>query len=113
MGKNLVIVESPAKAKTIERYLGHDYKVTATVGHFRDLPDKTLGVSVENDFKPLYIDKNVKVKKELIALASQADQVYIATDPDREGEAIAWHVAKTLKIDPESSCTVCSNKDGS
>ena len=110
MGKNLVIVESPAKAKTIERYLGHDYKVTATVGHFRDLPDKTLGVSVENDFKPLYIDKNVKVKKELIALASQADQVYIATDPDREGEAIAWHVAKTLKIDPESSCRVTFNE---
>lgn len=110
MGKNLVIVESPAKAKTIERYLGHDYKVTATVGHFRDLPDKTLGVSVENDFKPLYIDKNVKVKKELIALASQADQVYIATDPDREGEAIAWHVAKTLKIDPLSECRVTFNE---
>ena len=110
MGKNLVIVESPAKAKTIERYLGHDFKVTATVGHFRDLPDKTLGVNVDNDFKPLYIDKNVKVKKELIALAGQADVVYIATDPDREGEAIAWHVAKTLKIDPLSKCRVTFNE---
>ncbi|MBP5180676.1 MAG: type I DNA topoisomerase [Clostridiales bacterium] len=110
MGKNLVIVESPAKAKTIERYLGQDYKVTATVGHFRDLPDKTLGVNVDNDFKPLYIDKNVKVKKELIALAEKSDFVYIATDPDREGEAIAWHVAKTLKIDPASKCRVTFNE---
>lgn len=110
MSKNLVIVESPAKAKTIERYLGKDYKVTATVGHFRDLPDKTLGVNVNNDFKPLYIDKNVKVKKELISLAGQADTVYIATDPDREGEAIAWHVAKTLKIDPASKCRVTFNE---
>jgi len=110
MGKSLVIVESPAKAKTIERYLGKDYKVTATVGHFRDLPDKTLGVNVDNDFKPLYIDKNVKIKKELIALASDADIVFIATDPDREGEAIAWHVAKTLKIDPASKCRVTFNE---
>ncbi|MCR5592942.1 MAG: type I DNA topoisomerase [Saccharofermentans sp.] len=110
MGKNLVIVESPAKAKTIERYLGQDYKVTATVGHFRDLPDKTLGVNVDNDFKPLYIDKNVKVKKELISLAEKSDFVYIATDPDREGEAIAWHVAKTLKIDPASKCRVTFNE---
>lgn len=110
MGKNLVIVESPAKAKTIERYLGQDYKVTATVGHFRDLPDKTLGVNVDNDFKPLYIDKNVKIKKELISLAGQSDFVYIATDPDREGEAIAWHVAKTLKIDPLSKCRVTFNE---
>ena len=110
MGKNLVIVESPAKAKTIERYLGKDYKVTATVGHFRDLPDKTLGVNVNDDFKPLYIDKNVKIKRELIELASQSDVVYIATDPDREGEAIAWHVAKTLKIDPMSKCRVTFNE---
>ena len=105
-----MIVESPAKAKTIERYLGKDYKVTATVGHFRDLPDKTLGVNVDNDFKPIYIDKNVKIKKELIALANQAEVVYIATDPDREGEAIAWHVAKTLKIDPSSKCRVTFNE---
>ncbi|MCQ2516796.1 MAG: type I DNA topoisomerase [Saccharofermentans sp.] len=110
MGKNLVIVESPAKAKTIERYLGKDFKVTATVGHFRDLPDKTLGVSVNNGFKPLYIDKNVKIKKELQALASQVDFVYIATDPDREGEAIAWHVAKVLKIDPTSCCRITFNE---
>lgn len=110
MAKNLVIVESPAKAKTIERYLGQDYKVTATVGHFRDLPDKTLGVNVDNNFKPLYIDKNVKVKKELISLAEKSDFVYIATDPDREGEAIAWHVAKTLKIDPDSKCRVTFNE---
>ena len=110
MGKKLVIVESPAKAKTIERYLGKDYKVTATVGHFRDLPDKTLGVNTENNFKPLYIDKNVKVKKELIALAGESDFVYIATDPDREGESIAWHVARTLKIDPSSKCRITFNE---
>ncbi|MCQ2532279.1 MAG: type I DNA topoisomerase [Saccharofermentans sp.] len=110
MGKNLVIVESPAKAKTIERYLGVNYKVTATVGHFRDLPTNSMGVNVNNNFKPLYIDKNVKVKKELIALANDADFVYIATDPDREGEAIAWHVAHVLKIDPATCCRVTFNE---
>ncbi len=110
MGKNLVIVESPAKAKTIERFLGKDFKVTATVGHFRDLPDNTMGVNTANNYKPLYIDKNVKIKKELIALAKDADKIYIATDPDREGEAIAWHVAITLKIDPATNCRVTFNE---
>ena len=110
MGKNLVIVESPAKAKTIERYLGSNYKVTATVGHFRDLPSNTLGVNVNNGFKPLYIDRNVKIKKELVSLAKEADFVYIATDPDREGEAIAWHVAHVLKIDPSTNCRVTFNE---
>ncbi|MBR2294479.1 MAG: type I DNA topoisomerase [Clostridiales bacterium] len=110
MSKNLVIVESPAKAKTIERFLGKDYKVTATIGHFRDLPDKTMGVNTAAGYKPLYIDKNIKVKRELINLAKDADRVYIATDPDREGEAIAWHVALTLKIDPETDCRVTFNE---
>ena len=110
MGKNLVIVESPAKAKTIERYLGVNYKVTATVGHFRDLPVNSMGVNVNNNFKPIYIDKNVKVKKELISLAQDADFVFIATDPDREGEAIAWHVAHALKIDPSTSCRITFNE---
>ncbi|MCQ2528953.1 MAG: type I DNA topoisomerase [Saccharofermentans sp.] len=110
MGKNLVIVESPAKAKTIERYLGVNYKVTATVGHFRDLPVNSMGINVNNNFKPIYIDKNPKVKKELIELAKDADFVYIATDPDREGEAIAWHVAHALKIDIASECRITFNE---
>ena len=112
MGKKLVIVESPAKAKTIGRYLGKDYKITASVGHIRDLPANTLGVNVTNDFKPVYITMRGKDKviKELKELASDSDFVYIATDPDREGEAIAWHIATVLKIDPESNCRITFNE---
>ena len=98
---NLVIVESPAKAKTIKGYLGKNYKVTASKGHVRDLPKSTLGVDVENNFTPKYI--NIRGKgdliKELKAEAKNADTVYLATDPDREGEAIAWHLALVLGID--------------
>lgn len=100
MSYTLVVVESPAKAKTIERYLGKDYKIVASVGHIRDLPSGTLGVDVDNDFKPRYITMRGKTQviKDLRKAAKDAESVLIATDPDREGEAIAWHVADVLKI---------------
>lgn len=112
MGKKLLIVESPAKAKTISRYLGDDYQVTASVGHIRDLPSSSLGVDVKNSFKPLYINMRGKEKviRELKTLAKEADSVLIATDPDREGEAIAWHIAKLLKMDEESQARVTFNE---
>ena len=98
---NLVIVESPSKAKTIKGYLGKNYKVTASVGHVRDLPKSSLGIDIENNFTPKYI--NIRGKgdliKELKSEAKSADTVFLATDPDREGEAIAWHLAQVLGID--------------
>ncbi len=99
MGKNLVIVESPAKAKTIGKYLGNDYAVMASVGHVRDLPAKKLGVDVENGFLPEYVDtaRGKKVLKELKAEARKCEKVFLAPDPDREGEAIAWHLYEALK----------------
>ncbi|WP_300356359.1 type I DNA topoisomerase [Fusobacterium sp.] len=99
--KNLVIVESPAKAKTIEKILGSNFNVTASFGHIRDLPKSTLGVDVENGFKPNYstIRGKGEITKALKELAKKADKVYLASDPDREGEAIAWHIAHTLKLD--------------
>lgn len=99
MAKTLVIVESPAKAKTINKYLGSDYIVKASFGHVRDLPEKELGVDVENNFRPTYVvsDKSKKVVKELQELAKKCDQVLLAADPDREGEAIAWHLEALLK----------------
>ncbi|MGJ8592225.1 MAG: type I DNA topoisomerase [Aquaticitalea sp.] len=101
MAKNLVIVESPAKAKTIEKFLGKEYKVESSFGHIADLPSKELGVDVEGDFKPKYqVSKDKKdVVKKLKDLASKADMVWLASDEDREGEAIAWHLAETLKLD--------------
>lgn len=112
MSKNLVIVESPAKAKTIGRYLGKEYKITASVGHIRDLPSSTMGVDVKHDFKPTYINMRGKEKviRELKELAGSADRVYIATDPDREGEAIAWHIAKVLNIDLNEDCRISFNE---
>lgn len=101
MAKNLVIVESPAKAKTIEKFLGKDYQVESSFGHISDLPSNELGVDVENNFKPNYVvssDKKAIVKK-LKDLASKAETVWLASDEDREGEAIAWHLAETLKLD--------------
>ncbi|MEM6686031.1 MAG: type I DNA topoisomerase [Bacteroidota bacterium] len=103
MAKNLVIVESPAKAKTIEKFLGKEYKVESSFGHIADLPSKELGVNVEGDFEPEYIvssDKKAVVKK-LKDLAKKAEIVWLASDEDREGEAIAWHLAETLKLDPQ------------
>jgi DNA topoisomerase-1 len=101
MAKNLVIVESPAKAKTIEKFLGKDFKVESSFGHIADLPSKELGVDVEGDFKPKYevsSDKKTVVSK-LKSLAKKAEMVWLASDEDREGEAIAWHLAETLKLD--------------
>lgn len=103
MGKDLVIVESPAKAKTIGKFLGKKYKVAASVGHVRDLPKSTLGIDVDDNFNPKYITIRGKgpVVKELKAEAKKANKVYLATDPDREGEAISWHLAHILKIDED------------
>ena len=97
---NLVIVESPSKAKTIGKYLGPDYVVKASMGHLRDLPKSTMGVDLEHDFEPEYIPVPGKEKLigELRAAAQNADTVYLATDPDREGEAIAWHLTELLEL---------------
>jgi len=99
MAKALVVVESPAKAKTINKYLGRDYKVVASMGHIRDLPKSKLGVDVENDFEETYesIESRKKVIKELKDAAKDATDIYVATDPDREGEAIGWHLIQELK----------------
>ena len=101
MSKNLVIVESPAKAKTIEKYLGNDFKVVSSYGHISDLPSKEIGVDVENNFKPKYIISNDKkdVVKDLKKKADSADFIWLASDEDREGEAIAWHLSETLKLE--------------
>ena len=100
MAKNLVIVESPAKAKTIEKFLGKDFVVESSFGHIADLPSKELGINVDGDFKPNYsvsADKKAVVKK-LKSLAKKADTVWLASDEDREGEAIAWHLSEQLKL---------------
>ena len=111
-GKDLVIVESPAKAKTIERYLGGKYKVKASMGHLRDLPKSKLGVDIEHGFEPEYIP--VKDKKDLIAElkkdAKSAGTVYLATDPDREGEAISWHLKELLELSDEKARRVTFNE---
>ena len=107
MAKNiLLIVESPAKAGTIQKYLGKNYKVIASMGHVIDLPKSSLGVDVDNGFEPKYI--TIRGKGELLSSlkkeAKKADEVLLATDPDREGEAISWHLANALGIDPKSKC---------
>jgi len=105
MSKNLVIVESPAKAKTIEKFLGKDFKVESSFGHIADLPSKELGVDVEGNFMPKYqVSKDKKdVVKKLKDLSKKADVVWLASDEDREGEAIAWHLAETLKLDKDKT----------
>ncbi|MDV4151181.1 type I DNA topoisomerase [Clostridium sp. AL.422] len=112
MGQNLVIVESPAKAKTIGKYLGKNYIVEASMGHVRDLPKSTLGVDIEDNFNPKYI--TIRGKGDLIAklkkAAKKADKVYLATDPDREGEAISWHLANILKIPEDKKCRIVFNE---
>ncbi|HZK28652.1 MAG TPA: type I DNA topoisomerase [Clostridia bacterium] len=112
MTKTLVVVESPAKAKTIARYLGKEYDVRASVGHFRDLPAGTLGVDVKNDFRPMYLTMpgKEKIVGELRAAADKADQILLATDPDREGEAIAWHLAHILDMDEQSTSRIAFNE---
>jgi len=112
MSKYLVIVESPAKAKTIKKYLGSDYKVAASMGHIRDLPQSHLGVDVKKDFEPMYIVMTGKSKliKSLKEDASKAEKVLLATDPDREGEAISWHLAHILSLDGSSPCRITFNE---
>ena len=112
MADYLVIVESPAKAKTIERYLGKKYKVKASVGHVRDLPRSQMGIDTENNYTPKYITIRGKgpVLQELKTAAKKAKKIYLAADPDREGEAIAWHLATALNIDIESDCRVVFNE---
>ncbi|MBR6798629.1 MAG: type I DNA topoisomerase [Firmicutes bacterium] len=110
--KALVIVESPSKAKTIGKFLGGHYKVLASVGHVRDLPKSKLGIDVENDFEPQYISIRGKgdIIKELKREAKNASKIYLATDPDREGEAISWHLAFLLGIDPDKPCRIVFNE---
>ncbi len=112
MAKNLVIVESPAKAKTIKKFLGSSFEVVASNGHVRDLPKSTLGIDVENDFEPKYItirgkgDLLAKLRKEV----KKADKIYLATDPDREGEAISWHLVKALKLEDKKYSRISFNE---
>lgn len=112
MAKHLVIVESPAKCKTISKYLGKDYAVRATMGHIIDLPEKELGVDIEKDFRPKYIPSKGKRKvlRELKSEAMKVENVFLAPDPDREGEAIAWHVAETIKTENASIKRVMFNE---
>src|SRR5215212_6974893 len=102
MAKNLLIVESPAKAKTIEKILGPDFEVRSCFGHIRDLEKDDMGIDVKNNFKPTYIVPNEKLKvvSELKSLAKKSGEVWLATDEDREGEAISWHLCEVLGLDP-------------
>ena len=110
--KSLVIVESPAKAKTIGKYLGKDYEVKACMGHLRDLPKSVLGVDIEHDFEPNY--RPIKGKEDIISdlkkSAKDSEYVYLATDPDREGEAISWHLKELLKLGDEKARRVTFNE---
>ena len=112
MANYLVIVESPAKAKTINKYLGKNYTVIASMGHMRDLPKSQLGIDIENNYEPKYI--TIRGKGDLMAklkkAAKAADKIYLATDPDREGEAISWHLAKMLDIDETKNCRITFNE---
>lgn len=112
MSKNLVIVESPAKAKTIEKFLGKNYTVLASVGHIRDLPKSKMGIAIEEDFEPAYINIRGKgdVIKALRKAAKKAENIYLAPDPDREGEAIAWHLAFILGLDLKDKIRVTFNE---
>ncbi len=109
---NLLIVESPAKAKTIKKYLGSNYEVVASMGHIRDLPEKKLSVDLRHNFEPNYevIKGKETLVKELISLSKKSDKVYLATDPDREGEAISWHLAYLLGLDPKDNARVTFNE---
>jgi len=112
MAKNLVIVESPAKAKTLKKFLGSTYKIEASVGHVRDLPKSELGINVDNDFEPKYITIRGKgeVLSKLRKEVKSADKIYLATDPDREGEAISWHLMTALKLDNKKAMRITFNE---
>ena len=105
MAKNLLIVESPAKAKTIEKILGKDFEVRSCYGHIRDLEKDDMGIDVNNHYQPRYKvpDEKEKVVKELKQMAKKADEVWLASDEDREGESISWHLAEVLGLDPRST----------
>src|SRR5881396_2741824 len=102
MAKNLLIVESPAKAKTIEKILGGDFEVKSCYGHIRDLEKSDMGIDINNQFQPRYIvtEDKERVVKELKGLAKKSEEVWLATDEDREGEAISWHLCEVLGLDP-------------
>ena len=112
MAKYLVIVESPAKVKTIKKFLGPNYEVMASQGHVRDLPKSQMGVDIEHDFEPKYI--TIRGKGEILAAlrkeVKKADKVYLATDPDREGEAISWHLSKALKLEDKDIYRITFNE---
>lgn len=112
MAKSLVIVESPAKAKTIGKFLGRKYKVKASIGHVRDLPKSKMGIDIEHNYNPKYITIRGKGKiiKELKSEAKKVDKIFLATDPDREGEAISWHLANILSIDENDNCRIEFNE---
>ena len=111
MSKNLLIVESPAKAKTIEKILGKDFQVNSCYGHIRDLEKSAMGIDIANDFEPRYIvpDEKKKVVSELKSLAKGSDEVWLATDEDREGEAISWHLCEVLGLDPKRTKRIVTN----
>ena len=112
MSKNLVIVESPAKAKTIKKFLGSNYKIEASMGHVRDLPKSQMAIDIENDFEPKYI--TIRGKGELLAklrkIIKTVDKVYLATDPDREGEAISWHLVHALNLQDKNYSRITFNE---
>ena len=112
MAKYLVIVESPAKVKTIKKFLGSNYEVAASNGHVRDLPKSQLGVDVENDYEPKYI--TIRGKGDVLAAlrkeVKKAEKIFLATDPDREGEAISWHLATSLEIDEKNTYRITFNE---
>ena len=112
MARNLVIVESPAKAKTIKKFLGNSYQVIASNGHVRDLPKSQMGIDIDHDFEPKYI--TIRGKGELLAQlrkeVAKADHIYLATDPDREGEAISWHLYHTLDLAEKKTRRITFNE---
>ena len=112
MAKNLIIVESPAKSKTIKKFLGKNYEVVASNGHVRDMPKSQMGIDFDNDFEPHYI--TIRGKGELLAglrkEVKKADRIFLATDPDREGEAISWHLCQALKLDPDKTSRITFNE---
>src|SRR5699024_6101892 len=112
MASKLVIVESPAKAKTIQKFLGKSYKVIASNGHVRDLPKSSMGIDFDNDYEPKYI--TIRGKGEILAQlrkeVKKADKVYLATDPDREGEAISWHLYNALKLEGKKCSRISFNE---
>ena len=112
MPDKLVIVESPSKAKTIKKYLGNDFEVIASQGHIIDLPASKIGVDIENDFKPEYktMKGKAKIVNEIKQKAKGKEKIYLATDPDREGEAIAWHIKNVLNIDDKEECRIAFNE---